>query len=102
MLTDETLKDETDVMGIEPESLGHFEVVVFKLKSERYRLTEAEVEILEEKKKLERDIKTSQPKKLWDAQKVDEDTFEKDGISYAVGYVVLASASCWCLHVLVS
>jgi len=32
-----------------------------------------------------KEISTSKPQNLWDAQKVDEDSFSKDGITCAVG-----------------
>lgn len=80
-------------MGIDPQSLGHFCVQVFKLRWEKRQLTDAEYS-----SKVQASLPASQLEKkslssgtqmteqhLWDAQKVDEDTFKKDGITLAVG-----------------
>jgi hypothetical protein len=89
-LSDEKLVNETDVMGIGPESLGHFVIEVSKLKWETRRLTDEEYEnqvaVASEAPQLNApsvDVDRNQ-QFLWDAQKVDEDSLKKDGIVYAM------------------
>jgi hypothetical protein len=92
--SDEKLVNETDVMGIGPESLGHFVIKVNKLRLKTRRLTDKEYE---KKVTIASEIPNSTPQLnapsvgvdrkqefLWDAQKVDEDSFKKDGIVYAI------------------
>ncbi|MAD82965.1 MAG: hypothetical protein CL912_08370 [Deltaproteobacteria bacterium] len=90
---DEKLEKETDVAGIEPESLGHFYVRVCKVKWTRTKLSDNEYM---EAKRAARDKRSrlqdalsakSESKTVWDATKVDEDSFEKDGIAFGLGYV---------------
>jgi hypothetical protein len=78
-------------MGIDPLSLGHFEVRAFKVQWITKTLTDAEYKA----KKAETKLSLGQKKKteiaptnkhhLWDARKVDKDSFKKSGINYAVG-----------------
>jgi len=79
--SDETLKDETDITGVKPESLGHFEVKVFKVKWKTHTMTDAEAaekaKAKEEKEKRQRDREVSSMKKLREAQKVNKNSFEK-------------------------
>ncbi|KAG4415213.1 hypothetical protein IFR04_011624 [Cadophora malorum] len=91
LATDEKLEKETDVAGIEPESLGHFYVRVCKVKWTRTKLSDNEYM---EAKRAARDKRSrlqdalsakSESKTVWDATKVDEDSFEKDGIVFGLG-----------------
>ena len=94
-LSDEKFVNETDVMGVNPKILGHFLIRVFKLRWQARRLTDKEyrkkVAAAENVSKLTPQSKPSsvgadrRQQFLWDAQKVDEDSFKKDGIVYAIG-----------------
>ncbi|KAH8755874.1 hypothetical protein F5882DRAFT_482007 [Hyaloscypha sp. PMI_1271] len=94
---DEKLVNETDLMGIDPESLGFFEIALFKIRWENRRLTDEEyktkVAAANDASKVPPPLNSSlvvghrKEQHLWDAQKVDEDSFKKDGIVYAIGFV---------------
>ncbi|KAG4436986.1 hypothetical protein IFR05_007524 [Cadophora sp. M221] len=98
---DENLDKATDVMGINPESLGYFRVVVFKTKriitkltDEEYaaKLTADDAAAAERKEARKNPFRNDreepkEQKNLWDAKKVDEESFSKDGITCAVGFV---------------
>jgi hypothetical protein len=81
-------------MGIDPGSLGTFVIKVYKLMWTTRRLTDKEYE---EKVAAASKIPNPTPQLnapsvgvdrkqqfLWDAQKVDEDSFKKDGIVYSI------------------
>ena len=77
-------------MGIDPQNLGHFKVRVFKLRWETRKLSDSEheSEVAEQKALLEKPRNPplqAKEQNLWDARKVDEDSFKKDGLNYAVG-----------------
>lgn len=94
-LPDDKLVNETDVMGIDPESLGRFKVSLHKVRWDTRRLTDEEYEekvaAAETASKVPSQLKSSsvavnrKEQLLWDAQKVDEESFRKDGIVYALG-----------------
>lgn len=94
-LLDEKLVNETDIMGIGPKSLGHFVIKVYKVSWKTRQLTDKEyrekVAAAKNVSKLTPQLKESSVRAdrrqqfLWDAQKVDEDSFKKDGIVYAIG-----------------
>jgi hypothetical protein len=82
-------------MGINPESLGFFEIRLRKFRWENRRLTDREykkkVAAANDASKVPPPLNSSlvvgnhKEPRLWDAQKVDEDSFKKDGIVYAIG-----------------
>jgi hypothetical protein len=88
------LVKETDIVGISPESLGWFEVVVCKIRCDTRRLTDKEyrrkLKAANAASNVPLSSKTSRAAVdrtehlLWDAQKVDEESFSKDGIVYAL------------------
>ena len=94
-LLDEKLVNETDIIGIAPKALGHFEIEVYKLKWETQQLSNYQytkkIAAAEKASKLTSQLEEPsvnadrREQCLWDAQKVDEDTFKKDGIVYAIG-----------------
>lgn len=107
--SDEKLVNETEIMGISPQSLGHFVIKVYKFRWETRQLTDKEYrrEVKEYRREVKEYIREVAAAKnvsklapqlkpssmgadrreqfLWDAQKVDEDSFKKDGIAYAIG-----------------
>ncbi|KAH7377948.1 hypothetical protein BKA64DRAFT_750362 [Cadophora sp. MPI-SDFR-AT-0126] len=95
LAADENLKKSTDVVGIDPESLGYFNVSLFKLRWESKILSASEhVEKVAEAKRahsqaclVAASATLNDTKMLWDTEKVDEDSFFKDGITCAVGFV---------------
>jgi hypothetical protein len=81
-------------MGIRPQDLGNFRVKVFKQRLERGDLIDSEYNAAVEAARPETKgndakkiatITTSQQQNLWDAQKVDVDSFKKYGITFGVG-----------------
>jgi hypothetical protein len=81
-------------MGIDPQSLGYFTIIICKLRWEERNLTNAEYEAAVTAAKAEPEgiesektstITISEKQNLWDAQKVDEDSFKKYGIMFGVG-----------------
>jgi hypothetical protein len=94
-IVDEKLVNETDLMGIDPESLGFFEITLRKLMWENRRLTDGKyktkVAAANDAFKVPPPLNSSlvvgnrKEQHLWDAQKVDEDRFKKDGIVFAIG-----------------
>ncbi|KAH7310108.1 hypothetical protein BKA65DRAFT_485319 [Rhexocercosporidium sp. MPI-PUGE-AT-0058] len=98
LAADDTLKASSDVIGIDPQSLGYFTLHMHKLKWETRTLAKREHDrkVTEAKEVHSRghsnvSATLEEPKRLWDAKKVDEDSFSKDGITCAVGQAVL----CW-------
>jgi hypothetical protein len=93
-IVDEKLVNETDLMGIDPESLGFFKITLYKLRWENRRLTDGEyktkVAAANDASKVPPPLNSSlvvgnrKEQHPWDAQKVDEDSFKKDGIVYAI------------------
>ena len=92
-IVDEKLVNETDLMGIDPESLGFFKIKLHKLRWENRRLTDGEyktkVAAANDASKVPPSLNSSlvvgnRKQHPWDAQKVDEDSFKKDGIVYAI------------------
>jgi hypothetical protein len=81
-------------VGIGPESLGHFVIKVDKLRWKTRRLTDKEYEqrvaVVSEIPKPTLQLNASsvgvdrQQQFPWDTQKVDEDSFKKHGIAYAI------------------
>ena len=88
------LVKETDIVGISPESLGWFQVVVCKIRWDTRQLTDKEYKRKLTAANTASDAPLSSKKSqaavnrteklLWDAQKVDEESFSKDGIVYAL------------------
>jgi hypothetical protein len=81
-------------VGTGPESLGHFVIKVDKLRWKTRRLTDKEYEqrvaVVSEIPKPTLQLNASsvgvdrQKQFPWDALKVDEDSFKKHGIAYAI------------------
>ncbi len=71
-------------MGIDPQNLGSFTINMGKVRFEKKMFTDAEIRE-EEARLIEND---THQQNLWNARKVDEDSFVKDGIMQAVGSVV--------------
>ena len=88
------LVKETDIVGISPQSLGWFQVVVCKIRWDTRRLTDKEYKRKLKAANAASDAPLSSKKSqaavnrgeklLWDAHKVDEESFCKDGIVYAL------------------
>lgn len=88
------LVKETDIKGITPESLGFFQIVVCKIRWDTRRLTDKEykrklkaanaVSDVDLQSETSRAAVERTEQLLWDAQKVDEESFSKDGIVYAL------------------
>ncbi|KAK0101031.1 hypothetical protein ONS96_006261 [Cadophora gregata f. sp. sojae] len=92
LAADENLKSSTDITGIDPQNLGFFEVILHKLRWEQRPLSSlkhgkkvAKAKRAQLKAAIPATIKES--KKPWDAKKVDEASFSKDGLTCAVGFV---------------
>ncbi|ATZ58816.1 hypothetical protein BCIN_16g04900 [Botrytis cinerea B05.10] len=102
---DENLSDETDIMGIHPDSLVKFSVRLFFYKEETVTLSDDEYDkaAMEFRKDLLNFQRISsafrsqdevihpaviQPnvRNLWDAKRVDKDSYKKRGINSAVGF----------------
>lgn len=104
VLADENLSDETDIMGIHPDSLVKFSVRLFFYKEETVTLSDDEYDkaAMEFRKDLLNFQRISsafrsqdevihpaviQPnvRNLWDAKRVDKDSYKKRGINSAIG-----------------
>ncbi|KAF5871091.1 uncharacterized protein Bfra_007604 [Botrytis fragariae] len=102
---DEKLSDETDVMGIHPDSLVTFSVKLYLYKKHTVTLSDDEYDkaVLEFQHTLsifERNVSALEPqdgvvdpaviqpnnRNLWDAKKVDIDSYKKRGINSAIGF----------------
>jgi len=78
-ILDETLVNEADVLGIDPRDLASFTVIVFR------RLVMPDlVDYSEQANSFGNDF--------WRAQKVDQESFKKHGITHATSYEILSSA----------
>lgn len=99
VLADENLSDETDVMGVHPDSLVKFSVRLFFFKKETVTLSDdeyykAEMEFRKDLLNFQHISSTFrsqdeviQPnvRNLWDAKRVDKDSYKKRGINSAIG-----------------
>jgi hypothetical protein len=86
-IQDSQLQDETDIMGISPNDLGHFRIEVFRFKNAYQHLSSSEYRAARKKYITASLAPRELPARhvLWDAKKVDEDSFKKDGINCAIG-----------------
>ncbi|TGO55188.1 hypothetical protein BCON_0095g00020 [Botryotinia convoluta] len=105
---DERLSKETDIMGIEPDHLMTFTVKLYFFKSYTTRLSDSKYkralshwekacsEIrtpswnqMKRNAELDNNTKTNQldTKNVWDVKKIDQDSYKKDGISSAIGFI---------------
>jgi len=90
---DEGLKNETDVSGVCPKNLSYFTVKVKKLRSETKSLSKPYLALSKPSKPSAKILGSSETERtttqvsqrLWEAEKVDKDSFSKDGITCAVG-----------------
>ncbi|KAF7886688.1 uncharacterized protein EAF02_003335 [Botrytis sinoallii] len=104
---DETLFNETDIMGIKPDHLMTFTVKLFFFKRCTTRLSDSKYEkVLSDWEKACSDIRTPNcnqmkhnaelddnaktnkldTKDIWDVNKIDQDSYKKGGISSAIGF----------------
>ncbi|TGO57022.1 hypothetical protein BOTNAR_0210g00100 [Botryotinia narcissicola] len=105
---DEKLSKETDIMGIKPDHLMTFTVKLYFFESFTTRLSENEYKkALSKWEKACSEIRTSSwnqmklnvklrsntetnqlvAKNIWDVKKIDQDSYQKHGISSAIGFV---------------
>ncbi|KAF7865785.1 hypothetical protein EAF04_005950 [Stromatinia cepivora] len=103
---DETLSNETDIMGIHPDNLATFTIKLYLWKRRTITLSDDDYKnaLSDWEKKcskarstsgkhnklnLKPEVEINRPnaRNLWDAKKVDLDSYKKRGISSAIGFV---------------
>lgn len=80
---DENMNNSTDVLGIDPTQLGYFRVCLTKARWMQKVMDDEEYnKAVEAAKRKQSDAMNS---KIWDAKRVAEDSFSKNGITCAIG-----------------
>lgn len=77
MRTDESLSEETDVVGVLPKALGSVRIRVYKYTQSKLRTVKGP--------SWEKELRKYESKLASQAKKVDQESFNKDGITHALG-----------------